>query len=439
MTQSDMSTSPSAPSTATAQPIAYLTGEYPRATDTFIQREVAALRALGVEVLTCSIRRTAAIHDVGEEQRSERARTFYILPAALRPWNLLTSHLNVLRRSPLRWLSALRLAWKTCPPGLKGGLWQLFYFAEAGVLTCHLLDRGVGHLHCHSADSSGTVTMLAGAMSNIPFSITLHGPGIFFEPMLWRIDEKIARARFIACISHFCRSQAMLFSDQTHWHKLRVVHCGVTPANYGSGLRDISGKHVLFVGRLDAVKGVPLLLMAFAEVRIRHPDARLTVVGDGPAKAALEAQAAALGVYDAITFTGFRAQAEVAAMMAKANILVLPSFAEGVPVVLMEAMASHVPVIASQVGGVPELVQDGVSGFVTPAGDLETLISRLDMLLTDPDLCRRMGAAGRKKVEAAYDVDREAAWLLSLLQGHGEGLRPDPESSVGSLPDPSRI
>lgn len=423
MTQADTVASLAAPGTALSRPIAYLTGEYPRATDTFIQREVAALRALGVDVLTCSIRRTDAVHDVGEEQRRERAKTFYVLTAALRPWNFVLSHLNALRL-PRRWFSALSLARKTCAPGTRATIRQIFYFTEAAVLTRELQKRGVGHLHCHSADSSGSVAMLAGEMSGIPFSITMHGPGIFFEPMRWRIDEKIARARFIACISHFCRSQAMLFSNQVHWHKLRLVHCGVIPENYDGGSRNIDGKQVLFVGRLDAVKGVPLLLQAFAHARIRHPDARLTLVGDGPARPALEAQAAQLGVDDAVTFTGYRAEAEVAGMLAQSNVLVLPSFAEGVPVVLMEAMASHLPVIASQVGGVPELVQDGVSGFVIPAGDLSTLISRLDMLLSDPELCRRMGVAGRKKVEKEYDVVREAAWLLSLLQGQGEGLRP---------------
>jgi glycosyltransferase involved in cell wall biosynthesis len=291
-----------------------------------------------------------------------------------------------------------------------------------------LRRKGVVHLHNHFANSSGSVAMLTSVISGIPFSFTEHGPAIFFEPARWRIDEKVARARFVACISHFCRSQIMLFSDQAHWGKLAIVHCGVMPERYGQAPRNASGGHasgghVLFVGRLDPVKGVPLLLQAFAAVRARHPGARLSVVGDGPARGALEAQAQDLGA-EGVSFLGYRTQDEVAALLEQADMLVLPSFAEGVPVVLMEAMASRIPVIASQVAGVPELVADGVSGFVVPPGDLATLTDRLDRLLADPDLCARMGQAGRAAVVAGFDVDREAAWLLALFRGQGTGLRP---------------
>lgn len=415
-------------------PIAYLTGEYPKVSHTFIAREIAGLRALGVTVLTCTIRRAAEKDVVGADQRTEAAATFCVFETAKSPRRLLGSHLAVLRRAPGRWFAALRLAWRIRPPGTKAALWQLFYFAEAAVLAEHLRGQGVVHLHNHFASSSCSVAMLASEMSGIPFSVTIHGPTELFEAAHWRLDEKIARARFVACISHFCRSQAMLFSDQAHWGKLRIVHCGVTPANYGTRPRATFGQHVLFVGRLDAVKGVPLLLEAFAAARARHPEARLTVVGDGPARAALEAQAAALGIAGATTFTGYRSQEEVAALLEEADMLVLPSFAEGLPVVLMEAMASRIPVIASGVAGVPELVQDGVSGFVVPAGDVETLTVRLEKLLADPELCRRMGEAGRVKVEAEFDIGREAVWLAQILRGGGEGLRPPTQPAGASTP-----
>ena len=404
--------------------MAYLTGEYPKVSHTFIAREIAALRAQGLGVLTCTVRRAPAGDVVGADQVAERDGTFCLLDEAKSPARLLGAHLGVIARGPRRWLSALALAWRTRPPGPKAALWQMFYFAEAAVLAHHLHRQGARHLHNHFANSSCSVAMLASAMSGIPFSVTMHGPAIFFEPMWWRIDEKIARAAFVACISHFCRSQAMLFSDPVHWGKLRLVHCGVTPALYGRTPRGPSGQRVLFVGRLDAVKGVPLLLDAFAAVRADRPGARLTVVGDGPARKSLEAQAARLGIEDATTFTGYRAQGEVAALLEEADMLVLPSFAEGVPVVLMEAMASRIPVIASQVAGVPELVEDGVSGFVVPPGDAGTLAARLGTLLDDPGLCARMGAAGRAKVEADYDIGAEAGWLATLFDGQGRGLRP---------------
>ena len=403
--------------------VGYLTGNYPEISHTFILREVESLRSLGIIVHTFSIRQPSIATFTGKAEIDACNSTFYVLDAARKIPLLLKSHFFMLSRFPARYFRSLGIALRTSPPGGKALLWQFFYFCEAAVLAKRLQETGVTHLHNHFASSSCSVAMLASEMSGIPFSITIHGPTELQEAAHWRLDEKIARARFVACISHFCRSQAMLFSDQAHWGKLRIVHCGVTPANYGTRPRAAFGQHVLFIGRLDAVKGVPLLLEAFAGARARYPDARLTVVGDGPARAALEAQAAALGIAGATTFTGYKAQGEVAALLEEADMLVLPSFAEGLPVVLMEAMASRIPVIASGVAGVPELVQDGVSGFVVPAGDVETLTVRLERLLGDPDLCRRMGEAGRAKVEAEFDVEREAAWLAQILRGGGGGLR----------------
>lgn len=398
-------------------PIAYVTGQYPSVSHTFIQREVMGLRDLGVEVLTCTVRRPPAKAVVGPEQQAEAAQTFAILATARNPLTLLAAHGRMLRRDAGRWFAALRLAWATRPPGLKAFLWQMAYFLEAGVLADHLLARGVVHMHNHFGDSSGSLTMIASQMSGIPFSITLHGPTIFFETHWWRLDAKVARAAFIACISHFCRSQAMLFSDQAHWHKLRIVHCGVTPARYGAAPRKPFSGHVCFVGRLDAVKGVPLLLEAFAANRPRHPGARLTIAGDGPARAALEAQAQSLGLTGAVRFTGYLDETAVAALLEASDMLVLPSFAEGLPVVLMEALASQIPVIATQVAGVSELVQDGISGFIVPPGDVETLALRLDRLLSDPELCAAMGKAGRRKVEAEFDIKGEVDKLATLFKG----------------------
>ena len=378
---------------------------------TFIMREVHALRRLGIEVLTCTMRPSFRKDFTGVNEIVAVDETFCVSHAARKPLGLLAAHLAILKRTPGRWVSALALAWKTRPPGAKALLWQLFYFLESAVLARHLRRAGVVHLHNHFANSSCSVAMLTSEISGIPFSFTLHGPAIFYEPMHWRLDEKIARARFVSCISHFARSQAMYFSDPAHWDKLQIVHCGVTPAAYGRRARDSYGRHVLFVGRLDAIKGVPLLLAAFAAARKRFPDAQLSIAGDGPARAALEAQAASLGLGESVTFLGYRSQQEVAALLEEADMLVLPSFAEGLPVVLMEALASRIPVIASAVAGVPELVEDGVSGFVIPAGHLGALADRLERLLADPALCRRMGEAGRAKVEAEFDISREAAQL----------------------------
>ncbi len=400
--------------------IAYLTGEYPRATDTFIQREVAALRALGLTVETCSIRRTGPAHHVGPEQRAEAARTFHVLAATAHPGRSLAAHVAALRR-PGRYLRALTLAWRSAPRGVRGRLYNLVYFAEAVVLARHLKARGITHLHDHIAMASCTVAMLASAVSGIPFSFTLHGPDIFFAPGHWRLDEKIARARFVACISHFCRSQAMLFSRPQDWEKLHIVHCGIHPARYRAG-DGRTGDRLLFVGRLAAVKGLLVLLDALAAARTTRPDLRLTLVGDGPDRPMLEARVRAMGLDAAVTFAGYKAQDEVAAALQAADALVLPSFAEGVPVVLMEAMAAELPVVATQVGGVGELVTDGETGLLVPPGDCAALANALLRVMTDEALRQRMGKAGRARVTAQFDVTDQAARLARLFGSAVPGI-----------------
>ena len=408
--------------------IAYLTGEYPRATDTFIQREVAALRNLGLTVETCSIRRTGPEHLVGEEQTSEAARTFHVLPSVFHPLKMTRAKLSALR-NPVRFFRTLALAWQTAPKGLKGRLYNLIYFGEALVLAYHLRRCGVQHLHNHIAKSSCTVAMLTSELSGIPYSFTLHGPDIFFAPDHWRLDEKIARARFVACISEFCRSQAMFLSAPESWNKLKIIHCGVDPRRYMPGTR--AGNRLMFVGRLAAVKGVPVLLDALAQARATWPDLTLTLVGDGPDRAALEAQASALGIMEAVRFAGYRSQSDVASLLANHDALVLPSFAEGVPVVLMEAMATEMPVIATMVGGVSELVQDGESGRLVAPGDTDALRAAILSVMGDSAARSRMGALGRAKVEAEFTAATEAARLARLFRS-GPDLPPEKRPEVPS-------
>lgn len=408
----------------TGGPIAYLTGEYPRATDTFIQREVAQLRHLGWDIRTCSIRATDPLQHVGPEQKAEHAGTFVVQKTAKSPVRLLGAHARLLRK-PARWFRAAGLAWRTSPAGLRNRLWQLFYFLQAGVLADHLKRGDVQHLHNHFGNSSCSVAMLAAEMSGIPYSYTAHGPMEFFEPHHWRLDTKIARASFVAAISHFARAQCMLFSDAAHWNRIKIVHCGVEPALYARTDPDRApGKRLIFVGRLAGIKGVPLLLEALARLRDRHPQIHLTLIGDGPERQALETEVQETGLADQVTFTGYLGQDDVAAALNAADLLVLPSFAEGVPVVLMEAMATGLPVIASRVAGVQELVEDGVSGRVLPPGDIDALVAALDGLLSDPDMRARMGQAGRAKVVAEFDVAREAQWLSQLFHDSLKGQLP---------------
>jgi colanic acid/amylovoran biosynthesis glycosyltransferase len=393
--------------------IAYLTGQYPRATDTFIQREIAQLRALGVHVQPFSIRRPDGKEIVSAEQRAERDRTDYILPPG--PVDVFLCHLVLLFVSPIRYCRSIMLMLKARGPGLKGLIYNAIYFLEAGVLARRMQREHLTHVHNHIGDSSGTVAMLAGELGGGTFSITLHGPGIFYQPYEWSLGEKISRALFVCCISYFCRSQAMMFSDQSQWDRLHIVHCGVVAEQYTHQDKPVGPCRLLFVGRLAAVKGLTILLDAITGLHQRGQEVSLTIVGDGPDRLALEDKSNALGLSQHIEFVGYKSQAEVSGYLLECDLFVLPSFAEGVPVVLMEAMAARCSVIATQVGGVSELVDDGVNGFLVPPGDVDTLSDRINQLAGDASLRDRFGAAGREKVVGQFNVETEGAWLHEIL------------------------
>lgn len=393
--------------------IAYLTSLYPAASHTFVLREVTALRDLGLEIETCSIRRPDASHLIGPEERAAYDSTFFTVDSAKSPAYVLKSLGSALAR-PGRFLSTLGLAWRTAPTGVKGGIRQIIYLAEAILLAQHLRNKQIEHLHNHFANSAANVAMMAAHLNDIRFSYTLHGPSDLLEPDTWQLEQKTNRASFVSCISFFARSQVMLFSKPDQWDKLKIVHCGVIPERYESDAPkvDRAGTELIFVGRLAPVKGVRVLLEAFTKARETRPDLTLTLVGDGEDRAHLEKLAAPLG--DAVTFRGYLSQEKVAEALAQADVLVLPSFAEGLPVVLMEALAAKRAVICTQVAGVGELVEEGVSGFRVPPSDVDTLAARIGQLADDPELRRSMGEVGAARVRAEFDIRIEA----ERLAGH---------------------
>ena len=396
--------------------IAYMTGEYPRATDTFIQREIAALRNQGAEVATFSIRPTGEEHIVGPEQQQERDNTVYVLPA--NPLKLLLAHLGLLFTSPGRYWQTLVLAWSTRRYGLIGTIYQLFYFLEAGIIAQDIRQKQIQHLHNHFGDSSCTVAMLAASLGNFTFSFSLHGPYIFFNPYVWRLDAKIERALFIACISNYCRSQAMIFGSIDTWKKMHIVHCGVDPDLFTLVSHQGLGLNLLYLGRLAAVKGLPILFESIAQLKTVFPELLLNLVGDGEERAKLETMVRELGIQDQVNFLGYQSQSQVRERLQKSDIYVLPSFAEGVSVSLMEAMAAGVPVVTTQIAGVNELVEDGINGYIVPAGDVISLTEKLVILIKDSELRNKLGAAGRVKVETEFNLNQEANRLAGIINDY---------------------
>jgi len=389
--------------------IAYMTGEYPRATDTFIRREVILLREKGYSVKTISIRKPKKIENVGDERLQEENNTFYIFPRNI--FNIANSHLKILVNKPKNYIKTLILAVKTSPPGLRNFIWQLLYFMEAPVVAEFIADNDIKHLHNHFADSSCTVAMLASSLGGFDFSFSIHGPSIFFEPKKWRLDEKVKQASFVRCISHFCRSQLYIWASEQYWNKSTIVHCAIDINKYAIANHIGQAKKLIFVGRLDTVKGVNVLLGIMPRLIAQYPDIELCLVGDGPSRNMLEKAVKENNIQDNVKFLGYRTPDEVSQLLSKSNIFVLPSFAEGLPVVLMEAMASGLPVVTTRIAGVAELVEHDYNGILVHAGDEESLYNSIKKLVDDPQLRETMGARGHEKVKKEFNLETEVTKL----------------------------
>jgi colanic acid/amylovoran biosynthesis glycosyltransferase len=408
--------------------IAYVCSRYPDVSHTFIQREIVALRERGVEVATYSVRRAEPHQVLSRLDREEFERTYAILPPRRR--DHVRAHLRALRKGPGAWLRTLWGSLRRTPGGPRATLWRLFYFAEAVVLWDRCERQGIRHLHAHFANVGSDVAQLAARLGRglgepWSWSFTMHGSTEFYDVRRWRLADKVRDARFVACISDYTRSQLMMLVDASHWEKLRLVRCGVDTAHFRpSARRDEAGPvRILYVGRLVRNKGAGVLLEALAGL-----DAELVLVGDGPDRGEMEALARGLGVAGRVRFTGAVGQDEILARFQEADVFCLPSFAEGLPVVLMEAMASGLPVVASSITAAPELVEDGVSGLLVSPARPDLLRDALARLVADPGLRRSLGEAGRRKVEADFELSSGARALHAVLRDtlHGPQRRPEP-------------
>ena len=395
--------------------LAYLTSQYPASSHTFIRREIEAVREAGHEVDTYSVRRPSEEETANETDRLEAARTFYLLwqPAGA----FISAHIGTLFTRPVAYLKTLDTALSHRAPGARGMLLGIAHFAESVLLACELRKRGTTHLHNHFANSAATVGLLATQLLGIRWSFTMHGISETDYPAGLMLGRKIERARFVACVSWFGRAQGMRLVDPANWDKMHVVRCGLPfdrlPLRKPASLELQS---IICVGRLSPEKGQAGLLRTFARLVVKRPQLRLRLVGDGPEREGLEALARELGVGALVTFVGPLSEADALAEIARSDLLVLPSLMEGLPIVLMEAMALGVPVVASRVAGIPELVEDGIGGLLFAPSDWDELEARIERLVSDRALYDAVAEHGKEKVSGAFDVRKSAAKMVELFE-----------------------
>ncbi|UOA26827.1 glycosyltransferase [Pseudosulfitobacter sp. DSM 107133] len=395
--------------------IAYVLNTYPQPSHSFIRREVQALERQGFEVDRIAMR-AADTELVDDGDRAEAAATHYVLktgaPALLRDLLCQTLH------APRAMLDALRLAWRHGGRSEVGRLRHLIYLVEAAHITRRCAARATLHCHAHFGTNAATVAMLAHAMGGPHYSFTVHGPEEFDAPRALSLGDKITRSAFTVAISSFGRSQLSRLVGHEIWDRIKVVHCGIEPARFADPAPMPDGPlHLVAIGRFVEQKGQMMLVPALKAALERAPDLHLTLIGDGPLRPVLEAQIAQAGLGAYVTLTGWLDEAGVRDRLAAAHGLMMPSFAEGLPMVVMEAMAAARPVIATYIAGTPELVQHGTTGWLVPAGDTDALADAwVAMAQTPGPELAAMGAAARSRVLARHDVDTEAGKLATHIR-----------------------
>lgn len=400
--------------------IAYLVNSYPLPSQTFIRREILALERLGWQVTRLAMRsdRSALVDpaDIAED-----ARTEHVLQMGGRA--LLASGLGWMLRHPVQSLRALWLAQACGRRGAGmgiGPLKHLVYLLEAAHVARRCHEQRIPHLHAHFGTNSTTVAMLAHELGGPPYSFTVHGPEEFDAPHALSLGEKVRRAAFTVAISSFGRSQLCRWAGLAEWPHLHVVHCGIEPWRFPEPAPfPAGGPHLVAIGRFAEQKGFGLLIEALAKARDLAPGLRLTLVGDGPMRAEIETKITAHGLGACVTLAGWLDEARVREALAAAQALVLPSFAEGLPMVVMEAFAAGRPVIATAIAGVPELVTQD-TGWLVPAGDASALAEAIATLATtSPDRLAAMGRAARLRVMERHNIDHEVEKLTALFASKG--------------------
>jgi colanic acid/amylovoran biosynthesis glycosyltransferase len=395
--------------------VGYLVSQYPARSHTFIRREIEGLRARGARIDVFTIRLPALAELLDDKDREEYRTTEAILPASFA--KVLRSQIEALQE-PSRYRTAFNAALAHRLPGARNALWSAFYFAEGAALAQRLKRRGVRHLHVHFANSGAYVGRIAARLAGIRWSMTLHGASDFEYPNGPLLPEKVLDAAFTVCISQYGASQVMRMLDPAEWHRLIVSRCAIdwsrlptpTPRSHGS-----DETRVICVGRLSAEKGQLGLVEAFAKAHAEDARLRLTLVGDGPTRARVSARIAELGVGHLVEMTGALPEAETLKRIADSDMLVLASFMEGIPLVLIEAMSLRVPVIAPRVAGIPELVEDFQTGLMFHPGDWSDLAKKLCGLASDTSLRAHLIENGQQKVRAEFSHPRALDPLARAL------------------------
>lgn len=396
--------------------IAYFTNQYPMVSHAFIRREILALEAMGLPVTRYALK-SERKQLVDAQDISEYQQTRFLLAGS--KLKLLLAALLMFMQRPRRFVHTLKQACRLAQNSERGLIRHLAYFVEACQLARWCRKDKIEHIHAHFGTNSTMVVMLAYWLGGPPYSFTVHGPEEFDKPQFIALAEKIAHSAFVVAISHYGRAQLLRWIDLSLWPKVKVIRCGLAATAFDAPAdlpKPVDGQ-IVCVGRLCEQKGQQLLIEAIARLRDQGQTVRLVLAGDGPMRADLEASIKQYDLQQLVTITGWIDNPRVQLLLRQSQAMVLPSFAEGLPVVIMEAMAAGCPVISTYIAGIPELIKHGENGFLVPAGDVTALTQVIQYSLAMPAV-KRLALINQAKaaVKAQHYIPAEAAKLAACIE-----------------------
>lgn len=401
--------------------IAYIVNQYPKVSHSFVRREIHALERAGETVHRFAMRGWDA-DLVDPLDIAERDRTIYLLRGGALP--LVAAFAGTLLRRPGGFLKALGQTARMVRRSDRSIARHIITLFEACLLAQKAARAGITHIHAHFGTNSAEVAMLTSLLTGIAYSFTVHGPDEFDRPEFIRLRDKVHHAKFVAAISAYCTSQLYRWADFEDWHKIKTVRCGIA-GSYDAVAQtgEAVANRLVCVGRLSAQKGHLLLIEAAATLKRQGHTFELVLVGDGELRDEIEARIRNAGLQDRVRITGWASEDRVRQEILGARGLILTSFAEGLPVVIMEAMALRRVVLATTIAAIPELVQQGETGWLFPAGSAAAASEAIRQCLSvSPETCRDMGEKARARVTRRHDVDREAAYLGRLIRSKADRL-----------------
>ncbi len=395
--------------------IAYLVSQFPAINHGYLLREIAELRRLGFQIVTSSVKPPdRPHHQLTNEERAAADESFCIRRVSLPAW--ISAHVQTFLRQPSSWFAGLALALRLSRFIPRDVVRQLLYFSEAVVFGVWARKNNVEHVHISFCGNMGV--LCSRVFPRLQMSAGVYGYGELADPRAIPIAELVGAVKFLRHVSWHGRSSAMLATRRELWGRQECIPLGVDPGMFQPRpfRPNPDPFTITYVGRLSREKGQSILLLAVAHLVRQGKRLRLILVGDGPDRQVLEAYARELGISDSVQFAGRIDDAALRACYEHTDAFVLTSFFEGIPIVLMEAMALTIPCVAPWLNGIPELIDTGVDGLLFPPGNHLKVAECLATLMEDAGLRSRLGDNGRARILREYDINANTATLAALFR-----------------------